>query len=157
MGWLVAALGAILLLVSLFLDWFEPGLDGWTVFEALDLLLAAAALAVLAVAARSFGFATLPETAGVAAAVVAFIVVVSQLIDHPPAATELDVDVGGWLGLAGATLMLLGAVMSRAGVSLAVVREDSPQPGTAPGARASPAPGPADGETVPMRPDQQQL
>lgn len=154
-GWLLAGLGAILLLVSLFLDWFEPGLTGWTVFEALDLVLAAAALVVLAVAARSLGLPGVGETAGVAAAAVAFVVVVSQLINHPPAATELDIEAGAWLALAGAILMLLGALISRTGVSLAVVLEGSAdtQPPVRPASAAAPGPT-TEGQTVPLPSDQ---
>ncbi len=129
MGWLLAGVGAILLLISLFLDWFEPGFTGWTVFEALDLVLAAASLAVLAVAARSFGFGSVGEMTGTAAAALAFVVVISQLIDHPPAAIGADPEVGAWLGLGGAFLMFLGALMSRTGVSLAVVLDGSQQRG----------------------------
>ncbi len=166
-GWLLAAVGAILVLVSLFLDWFEPGLTGWTVFEALDLLLAAASLAVLAVAARSFGFTVVDQRAGVAAATVAFVVVVSQLINHPPAATEADLEVGAWIALAGALLMLLGALISRTGVSLAVVLENSDRRGPAggqagghgsapgsPAATTSPTPGVTEPRTVPIPPEQ---
>ncbi len=167
MGWLLAGAGAILLLISLFLDWYEPGLTGWTVFEALDLVLAAAALTVLAVTARAFGFGAVGETAGTAAAVAAFVVVVSQLINHPPAATGADIDIGGWLALAGALLMVVGALMRRAGVSFAVVLEDSdqrapvdgrtqragspPEPG---GGTTSPASGAGEGQTVPMPPEE---
>ena len=42
----LAALGAALLLFSLFLAWFD-GRDGWRVFEALDLVLAGLALTAL--------------------------------------------------------------------------------------------------------------
>ena len=34
---MVAAVGAVLLIVSLFLDWYEVDLEGFTVFEFLDL------------------------------------------------------------------------------------------------------------------------
>ncbi len=172
-GWLLAGVGAILLLISLFLDWFEPGLTGWTVFEALDLLLAAAALAVLGVAARPFGFTAVDETAGRAAAAVAFVVVVSQLVNHPPAATGADIEVGGWLALAGALLMLVGALLNHTGVSLAVVLDDSDRRGpvdardergsspeprggatpSAPGATPS-APGATEQRTAPLPPEE---
>ncbi len=46
-GFALAAIGAVVLFVSLFLNWFEPGLDAWTVFEIEDLLLAALALFTL--------------------------------------------------------------------------------------------------------------
>src|SRR5437588_11177698 len=34
--------GGLLLFVSLFLSWYDPGVDAWTAFEVLDLVLAAA-------------------------------------------------------------------------------------------------------------------
>src|ERR671932_21440 len=43
----LVALGAVLLLVSLFVNWYDPGGDAWAVFESVDLLLAAAAVACL--------------------------------------------------------------------------------------------------------------
>ncbi|MBA2637361.1 MAG: hypothetical protein H0U79_03910, partial [Solirubrobacterales bacterium] len=46
----LAAAGALLLLLSLFVEWFSPALSGWNAFEALDVLLAALALGVLGVA-----------------------------------------------------------------------------------------------------------
>ena len=45
-GPLVAAIGAILLIVSLFLDWYEE-LTGFTVFEFVDLLLTGLAVLTL--------------------------------------------------------------------------------------------------------------
>ncbi len=136
-GGLLAAAGAVLLLVSLFLDWYEPGVTAWTVFEALDLVLAAAAVTVLAFAARSFSRSPVGERAAAAAAVVAFVVVVSQLLDKPPAALEQGIEIGAWLALAGAALMLVGTLMSRAGMSLAVVVE---RPAAADGAETAPLP-----------------
>ena len=104
--------------------------------------MAVAALTVLAVAARSLDyFVGVDETAGAAAAAVAFLVVVSQLVNHPPAATEADIEVGAWLALAGTLLMFLGALMSRSGVSLAVVTDDSD--------RSSPSEA-TEGRTVPL-------
>ena len=47
-------LGALLLLVSLFLDWYEPDVTAWEAFEVLDLLMAALALAALVAAAGAF-------------------------------------------------------------------------------------------------------
>ena len=43
MGPLLVALGAVLLLVSLFLDWYGP-LSAWDAFEVVDVLLAALAV-----------------------------------------------------------------------------------------------------------------
>ena len=58
-GFALAAIGAVVLFVSLFLNWFEPGLDAWTVFEIEDLLLAALALFTLYAVA---GNACAPES-----------------------------------------------------------------------------------------------
>ena len=41
LGPLVVALGALLLLVSLFLNWYEPNITAWDAFEVWDLVLAA--------------------------------------------------------------------------------------------------------------------
>ena len=49
-GPILVALGAIVLLVSLFLDWYGP-LSAWEAFEVVEVLLAALAVAALIVAA----------------------------------------------------------------------------------------------------------
>ena len=58
-GPVVAALGAVLLVVSLFLDWYESpvrgGITGFTVFEFLDLLLTALAVVILVWLADAIG------------------------------------------------------------------------------------------------------
>jgi hypothetical protein len=69
--------------------------------------------------------------------VVTLLVVLSQLINHPPAGIGRDVETGLWLGLAGASLMLAGAILSTARIAIAV---EPRRPGAAP---ASPPP-PAD-------------
>ena len=46
-GPLLALLGGLVLLVSLFLDFYEPTFTAWEVFELLDLVLAALAVAVV--------------------------------------------------------------------------------------------------------------
>src|SRR5262245_65609354 len=51
----LVAIGAVLLLVSLFIDWYKPGGDAWAVFESLDLVLAAAAICGLLAVAPRFG------------------------------------------------------------------------------------------------------
>lgn len=123
-----AALGALLLLVSLFVDWYEPGVSAFTVFEVLDLVLAALALAALAAAAErltagggagdtstTFGPALLPLLGGIA-----LLIVVSQVVNHPPAAVGRDPEAGQWLGLAGAALIAAGGVLGVTRISLAV-------------------------------------
>ncbi len=120
----LAILGALLLLVSLFLDWYEPGLSAWTVFEVLDLVLAALALGCLLGAAARLGL-ELPGGRPLAnrlaiLGVLALLLVLSQVIDHPPAAVDRDPETGLWLGLGGAGLLALGGLLSVARISFAV-------------------------------------
>jgi hypothetical protein len=120
-GPLLAAVGAVLLIVSLFLDWYEE-VTGFTVFEFLDLLLVVLALVTLATLAAAVGILRTPLRPGtpLLVAVIALLIVLSQLVNHPPAATERDPDTGLWLGLAGAALMVAGAVLATARIALAV-------------------------------------
>lgn len=133
---LIAALGGLILFVSLFLHWYEPGLSAWTVFEVLDLVLAALALGAIAVGASALGVPlgardrALPWLGGAA-----FVVVVSQLVNHPPAAQSGSPLAGAWLGLAGATLMAVGGILQATGVSLDL----SIQPGRSSSAAGPPA------------------
>lgn len=146
-GPLIVIPAALLLLVSLFLDWYEPGLDAWKVFEVLDLVLAATALACLLAAAGRLGTA-LPGARAVSRAlpalgILALVIVASQAINHPPAAVGEDADTGLWLALAGAALLALGAVLSTSRISLAVNVEGSgssrgEEPETAPLAQSPP-------------------
>lgn len=123
-GAMVAALGAVLLLVSLFLDWYGNGDDGvsaWTVFETLDLVLAAIALLSISTFASRAGAAhRLPDVSLVLLAGVGLVIVFSQLVNDPPrvAGLEPQLEIGAWLGLAGTAIMLAGALMSVARVSL---------------------------------------
>jgi hypothetical protein len=122
-GPLIAAVGALLLIVSLFLDWYD-GVTGFTVFEFLDLLLVLLALYTIAELAGDLGLVHPPRPAGVSLAVAIFTVLVvgSQLINDPPAVahTTVDKDVGIWLALAGSALMVVGALLAYARISLSV-------------------------------------
>jgi hypothetical protein len=111
----LAALGALLLLVALFLDWFG-GASGWAVFEVVDLLLAGVAIAALvAVAERGLDQRWLPVLGALALVVVAV-----QLFEPPPGAATDDRDTGAWLALAGAVLLALGGLLHTAAVSISV-------------------------------------
>ena len=50
-GPVLVGLGALVLLVSLFLDWYQPAVTAWESFEVLDLLLAALGIEALVGAA----------------------------------------------------------------------------------------------------------
>jgi hypothetical protein len=123
-GPLIASVGAVLLIVSLFLDWYED-ITGFTVFEFLDLLLVLLALATIASLAGGLGLVRPAVSPGVSLAVAIFTVLVvgSQLINDPPAvagSAGSDQDVGIWLALAGSGLMVAGAVLGYARISLSV-------------------------------------
>jgi hypothetical protein len=120
-GALLAAIGGVLLIVSLGLDWYGP-FSGFTSFEFLDLLLVLLALVTLAALATELRLLHTPLRPGTSlvVGVTALIVVLSQLINHPPIGTHRDVETGLWLGLGGAALMVAGAVLSTARIAIAV-------------------------------------
>jgi hypothetical protein len=137
-GPLVAAVGAVLLIVSLGLDWYAD-LSGFNSFEVLDLLLVVLALVALAELVGALGLVRTPLRSGTAlvVGVVALVIVLSQLVNHPPAGYQDDVGTGLWLGLAGAALMLVGAILSTARIAIAV---EPRRAGAAPGRNSPPAP-----------------
>ncbi len=144
-GPLVAAIGAVLLIVSLGMDWYD-GLSGFNSFEFLDLLLVVLALVTLATLAAALGLLRTPLRSGTPLVVgaIALVVVLSQLVNHPPAGIGDDVETGLWLGLAGAALMLAGAILSTARIAIAVEPRQrppapsAPPPASGPSAAASP-------------------
>jgi hypothetical protein len=123
----VALLGAVVLLVSLFLDFYKPGLTAWRVFEVLDLVLAACAI-VGGLAAASLAGAPVPAMESRVlswAAGVALVIVVATLVNHPPAVgDQADPGLGLWLALAGSALMAAGALFANARVHVTVNVEE---------------------------------
>jgi hypothetical protein len=116
---LLSAVGGLILIVSLFLDWYQPGLSAWTVFEVLDLVLAGIALAaVIGVLGDLLWDAPLRDGSLPVLGGLAFLIVVSQLINHPPAAQGASPQEGAWLALGGSVLMAVGGILSMAGMSL---------------------------------------
>jgi hypothetical protein len=115
----LVAVGAVLLLVSLFIDWYHPGGDAWAVFESLDVLLAGAAVCGLLAVAPRFGTGglgrALPLISGVA-----FAIVLVQLIDPPPVVSDSSLATGAWLALAATATMTLGAILGAASISVTV-------------------------------------
>jgi hypothetical protein len=153
-GPLLALLGAVVLLVSLFLDWYDD-LTAWTVFEVIDLLLAALAVAtVVALLERLEAFGRpargIRDGATLAIALAALVTVVVQVVNHPPAAIDRDPEIGLWLGLGGSALMVLGTLLSTARISVAVDvqrRDEAPtvarsEPAPAATPKPPPRPGP---------------
>jgi hypothetical protein len=113
----LVVVGAVLLLVSLFIDWYRPGGNAWTVFEFDDVALAGAAVCgLLAAAPRFDGLArALPVIA-----LATFALVAVQVIDLPPAVRGSERETGVWLALAGSGLMAIGALLSAASISVTV-------------------------------------
>ena len=139
LGALLIGAGALLLFVSLFLDWYQPGIDAWSVFEAWDLVLALLAVAALVAVAGRMGLGP-PRPASwlLGPALAALVIVVYAILDPPPATNGLpdgDPATGLWLALVGAVLMTAGAVLSVARVSVAITTA-----GPGPAGPADPAP-----------------
>ena len=127
-GPLVAAIGAVLLIVSLFLDWYDR-ITGFTAFEVLDLVLVALALLTIASLLSGLGLvrSLLSAEATLGVAVLALVIVASQIVNDPPATAGVGgpgKDVGIWLALAATGLMVGGAVLGYARISLAVEPRD---------------------------------
>jgi peptidoglycan/LPS O-acetylase OafA/YrhL len=120
-GPLLALLGAILLLASLFLAWYEPSTEAWDAFEITDLLLAAIGLAAL-VAALAMLF-DLPGWIDARwlpwLALAAFVLVLNALLSPPPQ-IDADPETGLWLALAGAALLAAGALLVVADVAISL-------------------------------------
>jgi hypothetical protein len=128
-GPLLVTLGGVLLLVSLFLSWFTGELSAWQAFEVWDLVLFVLALGSIA---AGLGLTTqdvdLVDRRFLPAGVTAVAVIVaSQIIDPPPAATGQDADTGAWLALGAALVMCAGAVLTFGRVRVALMVEGRDQ------------------------------
>ena len=151
-GSLVAGFGALLMFVSLFLKWFDPGGSAWTVFEIIDLLLAALSLTTLALSGARWGLIRRPtwKLPLWVPGATAFVLVVSQLINHPPAAQGSHIETGAWIALTGTALMLAGGLLGRARVVITI--RPSAAPVADDGPPSAPDPAPAAGSPVDERP-----
>jgi hypothetical protein len=151
-GALLAAVGGLLLIVSLGLDWYDE-ISGFNSFEFLDLLLVVLALLALATLAAALGLLRTPLRPGtpLVIGVTALVVVVSQLINHPPVGIERDTETGAWLGLGGAALMVAGAILSTARIAIAVEPRDRGAAAPAAAARPTPPTGSAPDEAPTVR------
>jgi peptidoglycan/LPS O-acetylase OafA/YrhL len=125
-GPLLVTLGALLLLVSLFVNWFEGEITAWQAFEVWDLVLFVLALGAIA---AGMGLTTqdveLIDRRLLPAGVVAVAVIVaSQIIDPPPAAAGQDPETGAWIALGGAFVMCAGALLTFGRVHFALTVEE---------------------------------
>jgi hypothetical protein len=128
LGPLIAAIGAVMLLVSLFLNWYE-GLTAFTVFELVDIVLVVCTLVIVLQLAGGMGLMKPPTSPVVSllVALFALFVVLTQLLNDPPAVAGSngpDRDIGIWLAVAGAVLMATGAFLATANISLSIEPRD---------------------------------
>jgi hypothetical protein len=144
-GELLAGVGAVVLLVSLFLDWVGPvGTSGWDALGWLVLalvviaVLCAAGLVVLTAADRLVTHVVAAAVVTATIAPIALVVLVLRALVFQPGANEVaTAEYGAWIGLAGALAMTVGAWWS-----LADERTDAPESAYVPPA-PRPAPPPA--------------
>jgi hypothetical protein len=134
----------MLLLVSLFLNWYTlpvGGLTAWTAFEVWDVVLAATAVAAFLCAATDLGWwrGPLPVVRLPTLGVAAVVIVASQLVNRPPSVVDSAIGSGGWLGLVGAAGIAVGALIadSRLTVSFDTAR-DPARPSDRAAARVAP-------------------
>ena len=123
-GPLIVAVGSLVLLVSLFLDWYG-NLTAWGAFEVTDVLLAALALVALVAAAGLIApeLSYLDRRWLLISVFAIAILVIAQLLSPPPTVGGADPQTGAWLGFAAALVMLAGAVLSLGRVSFQVAIE----------------------------------
>ena len=129
-GPLLVTLGALLLLVSLFLDWFAGGATAWEAFEVWDLV-----LFVLGVGVVVSGIGLLSPDLEVidrrylpAAVAAMAVIVAAQIVDPPPAVAGQDPDTGAWLALGSVIVMCAGGLLTFGRVRLAVTVEEREAP-----------------------------
>jgi uncharacterized membrane protein len=118
LGELLALAGAVCVIVSLFMRWYENAagnLSAWDTFGPAVVLLIAAAIAALGlvvstVTERSTALPVAAAVWGTVWGVIAVIAAVVRVLERPEHATM--VCVGAWLALAGAILILVGSWQS---------------------------------------------
>jgi hypothetical protein len=120
-GPILVALAALVLLVSLFLDWYGA-LTAWEAFEVVEVLLGSLAVTALVIAVGQL----IPdleyvERRWLPAVVLAIAVLVAaEIVDPPPAAGGEDPATGAWIAFGSALLMFIGAVLTFGRVRFAV-------------------------------------
>jgi hypothetical protein len=116
-GELLAGAGVVVLLVSLFLEWFGPGGEsGWSSLGWPTLVVAIAAIAAaawLVVATATARLITQVVAGAVLASTIGPIgflaLALRALVFQPGANAVTTVKYGAWIGLAGAALLAIGA------------------------------------------------
>ena len=128
-GDLLVIVGAIVLLVSLFLNWWkdpasEVSVSAWTALEIADLILAALAIIALVLAFPAPPGSTEFNRAAGAwrpwLGPIAVVIVGASIINDPPSVNGLSLAAGAWIGLGGAIVLSVGGLLNRVGVSVTV-------------------------------------
>jgi hypothetical protein len=112
-GPILVALAAIVLLVSLFLDWYGP-LTAWDVFEVVEVMLGALAVIAFVIAlGQIVPDVDYADRRWLPAVVLAIAVLVAaEIINPPPAAGGQDPATGAWIAFGAAIVMFIGAVLT---------------------------------------------
>ena len=126
-GPILVALAAIVLLVSLFLDWYGS-LTAWDVFEVVEVILGALAVIAFVIALGQL----VPDVDYVdrrwlpAVVLAIAVLVAAEIINPPPAAGGQDPASGAWIAFGAAIVMFIGAVLTfgRVRFSLSVEGRD---------------------------------
>jgi hypothetical protein len=120
-GPILVALGALVLLVSLFLDWYGS-LTAWEAFEVVEVLLGSLAVIALAIAVGQL----IPDLEYVerrwlpAVVLAVAVLVAAEIVDPPPAAGGEDPASGAWIAFGSALVMFAGTVLTFGRVRFAV-------------------------------------
>ena len=123
-GPLIVAVGSLVLLVSLFMDWYG-GETAWGAFEVADVLLAALAVAALVAALGQIAeeIAVLDRGWLPPVVLAAAVLVIAEILSPPPVVGGADPQEGAWIAFAAALVMLLGTVLSLGRVSFSFAVE----------------------------------
>src|SRR4051812_37942200 len=156
LGDIVAAVGGLVLFLSLFLNWYKVSVDvagfnqsegfsGWTALSFIDILLFIIALVVVAVAVARMAnaFPRLPISPGLlvlALGVLATLLVLFRIIDIPGDASgfesaQVNVDLGRSIGI---FIALIAALAIAAGGWMTWNEEGKPKPGAVGGGTGAP-------------------
>jgi hypothetical protein len=112
-GPILVALGAVMLLVSLFLDWYGS-LTAWEAFEVVEVLLGSLAVAALVIAVGQL----MPDLEYIerrrlpVVVLAVAVLVAAEIINPPPAAGGQDPASGAWIAFGAAVVMFVGTVLT---------------------------------------------
>jgi len=120
-GPILVALAAIVLVVSLFLDWYGS-LTAWDAFEVVEVLLGALAMTAFFIALGQLipdvDYADRRWLPGIVLAIA--VLVGAEIVNPPPAAGGQDPASGAWIAFGAALVMFFGTVLTFGRVRFAV-------------------------------------